>query len=82
MPTRRSYTPVEHARLMHAMVPDSTLVVVDDAGHLPNLERAAEFEQALLAFLRTTASADAAAGTPPVGDPPGGRPRRSRAVSS
>jgi 3-oxoadipate enol-lactonase len=47
------YTPVDDARLMHKMLPGSTLVVVDGAGHLPNLERPAAFDQALLAFLRT-----------------------------
>jgi pimeloyl-ACP methyl ester carboxylesterase len=47
------YTPVAHARLMHDLVPGSTLAVVDGAGHMPNLERPAEFDQALLAFLRT-----------------------------
>jgi pimeloyl-ACP methyl ester carboxylesterase len=46
------YTPVAHARLMHELVPGSTLAVVDGAGHLPNLERPAAFDQALLAFLR------------------------------
>jgi hypothetical protein len=37
---------------MHRLIPDSALAVVDGAGHLPNLERPAAFDQALLAFLR------------------------------
>ena len=47
------YTPVEQARRMHALVPGSTLTVVEGAGHLPNLERPDAFDAALLAFLRT-----------------------------
>ena len=47
------YTPVDDARLTHKLLPGSTLVVVDGAGHLPNLERPAAFNRALLAFLRT-----------------------------
>lgn len=46
------YTPVEDARLMHKLISDSTLAVIDGAGHLPNLECPDEFDQALLAFLR------------------------------
>jgi len=45
------YTPVDQARRTHSLVPHSTLAVVEDAGHLPNLERPAEFDQAVLAFL-------------------------------
>jgi pimeloyl-ACP methyl ester carboxylesterase len=47
------YTTVADAQLMHKLIPDSTLVVVDGAGHMPNLERPAEFDHALLVFLRT-----------------------------
>lgn len=47
------YTPVEDAQLMHKLIPNSWLVVIDGAGHMPNLERPAEFDQALLAFLHT-----------------------------
>lgn len=36
---------------MHAAVRGSRLVVVEGAGHLPNLERPEEFNQALLGFL-------------------------------
>jgi pimeloyl-ACP methyl ester carboxylesterase len=47
------YTPVGQARRTHALVPGSTLAVIDGAGHLPNLERPDAFDEALLAFLRT-----------------------------
>lgn len=45
------FTPVEDARLMHKLIPHSTLVVIDGCGHMPNLERPAEFNHALCAFL-------------------------------
>ncbi|MEW9528293.1 alpha/beta fold hydrolase [Microbispora sp. NPDC049125] len=47
------YTPVEDAELMHRLIPRSTLTVVDGAAHMPNLERPAEFNRALLDFLAT-----------------------------
>jgi pimeloyl-ACP methyl ester carboxylesterase len=47
-----TYTPVADARAMHALLPDSTLVVVQGAAHLPNAERPAEFNAALRRFLR------------------------------
>ena len=46
------YTPVSDAEYMHAQLPDSTLTVVEGAGHMPNLERPEEFDAALAAFLR------------------------------
>jgi pimeloyl-ACP methyl ester carboxylesterase len=45
------FTPLSDAHLMHELIPDATLVVVDGAGHLPNLERPAEFNAALGRFL-------------------------------
>jgi pimeloyl-ACP methyl ester carboxylesterase len=45
------FTPVSDAELMHQRIPRSTLVVVDGAGHLPNLERPEEFDTALGRFL-------------------------------
>lgn len=45
------YTPVAEAEAMHAAVRGSRLVVVEDAGHLPNLERPEEFNDALRRFL-------------------------------
>lgn len=49
--TEDSFTPVRDAETMHARLHDSTLVVIEGAGHMPNLERAAEFNAALRRFL-------------------------------
>lgn len=46
-----TYTPVADAEAMHAALPDSTLVVVERAAHLPNLERPEEFDAAFAEFL-------------------------------
>lgn len=46
-----AYTPVADARVMSEGIPDATLAVIEGAGHLPNLERRAEFDAALGAFL-------------------------------
>jgi len=43
--------PIAEAELMHERLPRSELVVIDGAGHLPNLERPAEFNLALERFL-------------------------------
>ncbi|BBC34832.1 Hydrolase, alpha/beta domain protein [Streptomyces graminofaciens] len=45
------YTPVTDAEAMHAALSDSTLHVIADAAHLPNLERPADFNKALEDFL-------------------------------
>ena len=45
------YTPVSDARFMHERVRGSELVVIEDAGHIPNLEQAASFNAAIAAFL-------------------------------
>ncbi|MDA8021227.1 MAG: alpha/beta hydrolase [Thermoanaerobaculia bacterium] len=45
------FTPVANAQRMHRSVADSELVVIDDAGHLPNLERPDIFNSALMTFL-------------------------------
>jgi 3-oxoadipate enol-lactonase len=42
---------VADAEEMHALIPGSTLVVVEGAGHLPNLEQPAAFNAALTGFL-------------------------------
>lgn len=52
------YTPVSGAESLHALLPDSTLCVVEGAAHLPNLERPERFNAALAQFL---ARVDAAA---------------------
>jgi pimeloyl-ACP methyl ester carboxylesterase len=44
-------TPVETTRSMAAAVPGSSVVVIEDAGHLPNLEHPGAFNDAALAFL-------------------------------
>ncbi|MCT2592512.1 alpha/beta hydrolase [Streptomyces sp. N2-109] len=45
------YTPVSDAEFMHRQLPDSTLVVIEGAAHMPNLERPDEFNAALRPFL-------------------------------
>ncbi|RSM48331.1 alpha/beta hydrolase [Amycolatopsis balhimycina DSM 5908] len=45
------FTPVADAELIHRKVRGSTLVVIEGAGHLPNLERETEFDEALSTFL-------------------------------
>ncbi|WP_327129464.1 alpha/beta fold hydrolase [Streptomyces sp. NBC_01727] len=47
------FTPVEDAQLMHKLVQGSTLAVIEGAGHMPNLERTAEFNEALRNLLRS-----------------------------
>ncbi|MFF9274488.1 alpha/beta fold hydrolase [Streptomyces griseosporeus] len=49
--TDDEYTPVADAEAMHALLPDSALHVIEHAAHMPNLERPAEFNAALGAFL-------------------------------
>ena len=46
------FTPVPDAKFMHDRIPNSELVVIEGAGHMPNLERTAEFNAALGAFLK------------------------------
>ncbi|MFJ9815838.1 alpha/beta fold hydrolase [Streptomyces sp. NPDC101151] len=46
-----TYTPVPDAEAMHAALPDSVLHVVEGAAHMPNLERAGEFNRVLAEFL-------------------------------
>jgi 3-oxoadipate enol-lactonase len=41
------FTPISQAEYLHTRIPDSTLVVVDGAAHMPNLERPAEFNAAV-----------------------------------
>jgi pimeloyl-ACP methyl ester carboxylesterase len=49
-----AFTPVADAELIHREIPDSTLVVIEGAGHLPNLERETEFTEALSTFLKNS----------------------------
>ena len=46
-----TYTPVSDAEAMDALLPDSTLHVIDGAAHMPNLERPKEFNGILGEFL-------------------------------
>ncbi|WP_028921039.1 alpha/beta fold hydrolase [Pseudonocardia acaciae] len=50
------FTPISDAELIADRVPDATLEIVHGAGHLPNLERPAEFNAALEHFLRSLPS--------------------------
>ncbi|OEU96970.1 alpha/beta fold hydrolase [Streptomyces oceani] len=45
------FTPLEDAELLRSCVPGAELVVVQGAAHMPNLERTAEFDDALGTFL-------------------------------
>ncbi|MCX4981948.1 alpha/beta fold hydrolase [Streptomyces sp. NBC_00572] len=48
-----SYTPVADAEDMHALLPHSTLAVIEEAAHLPNLERPDDFNAVLENYLRS-----------------------------
>lgn len=48
-----TYTPVADAEEMHALLPHSTLAVIERAAHLPNLERPEEFDSVLDSYLRS-----------------------------
>ncbi|MFJ2935153.1 alpha/beta fold hydrolase [Streptomyces sp. NPDC087219] len=48
-----SYTPVADAEDMHALLPHSTLAVIEEAAHLPNLERPDAFNAVLEDYLRS-----------------------------
>ena len=45
------FTPVSKAEEMHAALPNSKLAVIENAGHMPNLERPEEFNEIVLEFL-------------------------------
>ena len=45
-------TTVDMAREIASEIPDAELTVINDAGHLSNIEKPAEFNAAVLAFLR------------------------------
>ena len=45
-------TPLAMARVFQRLIPGSRLEVIPQCGHLPCLEKPAEFNQALLNFLR------------------------------
>ncbi|MCP4421899.1 MAG: alpha/beta fold hydrolase, partial [Chloroflexi bacterium] len=43
--------PVSEAKMMHEAIPNAELVIVPDAGHLPNLEQPDTFNDAVIDFL-------------------------------
>ena len=45
-------TPVPDSEKMHGAIPGSRLVVIENAGHVSNIERAEQFNDALLSFLK------------------------------
>jgi pimeloyl-ACP methyl ester carboxylesterase len=45
------FTPISDAQLMHDRIPNASLVIVDEAAHMPNLERPIAFNGALQHFL-------------------------------
>ena len=49
------FTPVPDAELMHQAIPNSQLVVIQEAGHLTNLEQPEAFDQALGSFINALA---------------------------
>ena len=51
------FTPVDEAQLMYERIPDASVVVVDGAGHMPNLEQPAAFNSAVAQFLGSIAVA-------------------------
>ena len=48
-----AFTPLGEAQLMEDGIARATLAIIDDAGHMPNLERPAAFNAAVEAFLDT-----------------------------
>jgi pimeloyl-ACP methyl ester carboxylesterase len=49
---RNDRMPLKHARKFHAGIQGSKLAIFDKAGHIPMLERAEDFNELLLAFLK------------------------------
>lgn len=56
------FTPVGDAELMHEHIAGSRLVIVDEAGHLPNLEQETVFNAALESFLQSLADPEMRSG--------------------
>ena len=50
------FTPIAEAQLLHDRIRGSRLVIVDGAGHMPNLERPDEFNAAVESFLASSAA--------------------------
>ena len=49
-----SLCPVERHQLMHDLLPDSVLTIIEDSGHLPTLEQPQETTAALIRWLEDT----------------------------
>jgi pimeloyl-ACP methyl ester carboxylesterase len=47
------FTPVRDAEFMRERIPNSRLAIIEDAGHMPNLERPDEFNRIVEEFLKT-----------------------------
>ncbi|MBL6458502.1 alpha/beta fold hydrolase [Belnapia sp. T6] len=59
---RDESTPVAAAQAIHAAIPDSKMVIIAEAAHIPNFEREDAFTRAVLAHMKlATALPDAAA---------------------
>jgi 3-oxoadipate enol-lactonase / 4-carboxymuconolactone decarboxylase len=58
---RDQSTPVSAAQAIHAAIPDSRLVVVAEAAHIPNFEREETFTRAVLAHMKLVTALPAAA---------------------
>lgn len=50
------FFPVSYFRQLHTLIPTSTLTIINNAGHLPNMEQPDIFNQAISDFLKTNLS--------------------------
>jgi pimeloyl-ACP methyl ester carboxylesterase len=51
---RDDIIPVSHAHAAHQAIPGSQLVVIEGAGHFPQIEAPEQFVNALVDFIRST----------------------------
>lgn len=51
--SRDEFTPVADAKFMREKIPNSKISVIEDAGHMPNLEKPTEFNRVVEEFLKT-----------------------------
>ena len=49
------FTPVSDAEFMRERIPNARMAIIEETGHMPNLERPDEFNRAVEEFLRTLA---------------------------
>jgi pimeloyl-ACP methyl ester carboxylesterase len=45
--------PVHEAQVMYQFIPNSKLILIPDAGHLPNIEQPHQFNQAVREFIKS-----------------------------